>query len=128
MSPTAAAEASILNDVDFLEKLERFEHMDEHGRDLTPDQPAFDAAFDALDTGLPVSQAARRLEVPPHEQAPIGEPRERPVRQPAAAETHIPFTAAALVLAACLTAGAATAAFAFHGRVSQITSQRPATR
>jgi hypothetical protein len=33
-----------------------------------------------------------------------------------------------LVLVACLTAGAATAAFVFHDRVTQITALRPATR
>jgi hypothetical protein len=77
-----------------------------------------------------VSHAAQLFEVPHHERAPIGEPYEPPVEQSASAETHIPFMAVALVLVlvACLTAGAATAAFVFHDRVTQITALRPATR
>lgn len=121
MSTTTAAEASLINDVEFREELERIEHPDP-GIELDA------AAFDALEIGLPVSRAAQRFEVPHHERAPIGEPYEPPVEQPASAETHIPFMAVALVLMACLTAGAATAAFVFHDRVTQIIALRPATR
>lgn len=121
MSTTTAAEATRINGVEFREELERIESQDP-GIEFDAD------AFDALEAGLPVSHAAQVFAVPHHERAPIGEPYEPPVEQSASAETHIPFMAAALVLVACLTAGAATAAFVFHDRVTQITALWSATR
>lgn len=128
MSTTTAAEASLINGVEFLEELERFEHAAGHAPDPGIDSRTFDAAFDALEAGLPLSHAAHLFEVSHHERAPIGEPHEPSVQQPAPAQKHISFMAAALVLAACLSAGAAAAAFVFHDRVTQITAPRPATR
>jgi hypothetical protein len=128
MSMTTAAEASLINDVEFLDELERFQHVNEHVPDSGLGTRTFDDAFDALESGLPLSHAVQPFEVPHHERAPIGEPHDPPVEQPVPAEMHIPFMAAALVLVACLSAGAATAAFVFHDRVTQITALRPATR
>jgi hypothetical protein len=56
VSTTTAAEASLINDVEFREELERIEYQDpgiESGAD----------AFDAFDAGLPVSHAAQLFEV-----------------------------------------------------------------
>ena len=41
---------------------------------------------------------------------------------------NIPFAAAALVIVACLTAGAATAAFVFHDRLTAVTAALTASR
>ena len=143
MSTITAAEASLINDTEFLEELERCEHVPVSGlAPLTTCADAFDV-FDVLEIGLPMSAAtsrrdalesglptdgcAREAAAPHHERAPIDEPFETPTREPAPAEKPIPFLTAALVLAACLTVGAATAALVFHDRLTQI-SARSATR
>jgi hypothetical protein len=128
MSTTTAAEASLINDVEFLDELERFEHVAERAPDSGLDSRTFDDAFDALESGLPLSHTAQRFEAPHHERVPIGEPHEPSVERPVPPEVHIPFMAAALVLVGCLSVGAATAAFVFHDRVTQITALRPASR
>ncbi len=128
MSTTTAAEASLINDVEFLHELECFEHVEEQAPDPGLDSRTFDDAFDALESGLPLTHAAQHFEVPHHERAPIGEPHKPSVERPVPAEIHIPFIAAALVLVVCLSVGAATAALVFHDRVTQITALRPATR
>ena len=192
MPTTIAAEEPLINNAQFLEELERLEHvpdpgfdsrsyadafdalerglpmdpsareadaperglpMDpaareagafdalEHGLPIDPaarEAGAFDAperglpmdpaareasAFDALERGLPMDPSRRETDPPHHERSPLGEPYEPPVEHPALAEKHVPFLAAVFVLAACLTAGAATAALVFHDRVTQITAR-----
>ena len=85
-------------------------------------------AFHALESGLPMHPDARETGAPHHERSPLGEPYEPPVEQLAPVEKRVPFLAAAFVLVACVTAGAATAALVFHDRVTQITAQRSANR
>ena len=141
MSTITAAEASLNNDSEFLEELERFEHVPVPGLDSrTTYADAFDALesglpmnaatgeSDALERGLPPDRSAREAGAPHHERAPIDEPYDASAQQPAPAEKQIPFLTAALVLVACLAVGAATAALVFHGRLTQITALRSATR
>ena len=83
-------------------------------------------AFAALESGLPVHSGAV-IAAPHHERPPIDAP-QTPTVQSAAPETRVTVTIAAVVLAACLTAGAAAAAYVFHDRLEQITAPRMATR
>jgi hypothetical protein len=128
MSTTTAADASLINGVEFLDELERFEQLDERAADPGLDSRTYADAFDELESGLPMDPAARQTDAPRHERAPIDEPYEPLVDMPRPADQHIPFIAAALVLAACLTLGAATAALVFHDQLMQITAPRSATR
>ena len=137
MSTTIAAEEPLINNTQFLEELERLEHVPDPELDSHSYADAFDAlerglpmdpaareasAFDALERGLPMDPSTRETHRPHHERSPLSEPYETPVEHPALAEKHVPFLAAVLVLVACLTAGAATAALVFHDRVTQITA------
>ena len=128
MPMTTADEASLINGVTFLEELKRFEHAAEHAPDPGLRSRRYADAFDAIESRLPRNPAAHQTVAPHHERAPIGEPNHPDVEQPAPAKKQVPFMAAALVLAACLTAGATTAAFVLHDRVTQITARRLATR
>ena len=128
MSTTNAAEASLINDVEFLDELERFEHAAEHAPDPGLDSRTYADAFDALEAGLPMNRNAYPAEVPHHERAPTDEPQATASEDPAPVEQRISFMAAALVVIVCLSVGAATAAFVFHDRVMQISALRPATR
>ncbi len=60
--------------------------------------------------------------------APITDSYPLPANPPSAAESSIPLIAAALVLAACLSAGAATAAYVFHDQLTHITARLSANR
>ena len=144
MSTITAAEASLINDTEFLEELEGFEHVPVPRPDS---RTRYADAFEALESGLPMnavtgesdalqgfargvptSPSARHGGAPHHERAPIDEPYEAPGSQPAPAGQQITFLTAALVLAACLTVGAATAALVFHDRLTLITALRSANR
>ena len=128
MSTTPSAEASLLDAVAFLEELEQSDGVDWPTPAPELDPRAYDEALEALESGLPTDPHAPQADVPHYERAPIDDPFELPVDQPAPRETRISFMASALVLVACLTAGAATAALVFHDRVTQITALWPATR
>ena len=128
MSTTTGADVSLLDDSEFIEELERLDQADADALDAVLDRRMFADAFVAVETRLPASQSERPLKVPQRERSPIGDPYDAPVVRPASAEIRIPFMAAAIVLMACLSAGAATAAFVFHDRVTQITALPPATR
>jgi hypothetical protein len=84
-------------------------------------------AFDALESGLPMSAFAPESEVH-DEPAPKVERHEVAGPRLAPAETRVPFMMAALVLAGCLTVGGATAALVLHQRVTQITASWTASR
>jgi hypothetical protein len=123
MSKTTSAELSLINDSELLEALEHF-----------GPGPSRDG-FAALEGGLPMHPGvpaigesfAPPLPVPPA--ATAANPYDEPIEaRPAPAENQIPFVAAALVIAACLTAGAATAAFIFHDQLTQITATLQAIR
>lgn len=124
MSPITAAEASLINDVEFLEELEQSEHVNERTADSGFWAPKYADAFDGLESGLPTDSTAHRIVEPQDEPTPIDESPELP----SPAGRQIPFLAAALVLVACLTAGAVTAAMLFHDRLTQIAAVRPASR
>jgi hypothetical protein len=121
---TTAAEASLINDVEFLGELEQQEH------DSEPrfGSAVYDDAFDALEVGLPMDRGARPDEIPHDERAPIDELPATASEDPAPVEQRISFMAAALVIIMCLSVGAATAALVFHDRVLQISVLRPASR
>ncbi len=128
MSPTTAAELSLINHTESLEELQQFDQPGEQVLGaLAPSRNTYDDGYDALESGLPM----HTLTTEPHEFVPVDEPYGAgsvgvEVAEPP--QRHIPFGAAALVLAACLTAGAMTAAVVFHDRLPQISALLPATR
>jgi hypothetical protein len=131
MTTTTSAELSLINDAEFLEQLEGCDRVSGHGPDgLSEPRPMSDAAFDALETGLPMDAGARAINEPfqPQRPAPAADVYDdEPIaRQPP--ERQIPFLVAALVIVACLTAGAATAAVVFHDRLTAITATATASR
>ena len=135
-----AGEASLINGVEFLDELARFEpqagRAPDSGLDPRVYADAFDGldprvnadAFDGLDSGLPMIPAASQIAAPHHERAPFDLPYGPLADAPRSAEQHIPFMTAALILVACLTLGAATAMLVFYDQVGQITALRTATR
>ena len=133
MQSSSSGDLSLINDAEFLEELEQFDPVNE--RTLGPkahSRTTYADAFGAHESGLPTNAGAPEHSAPEksaarYERAWIDEPYEAP-DQPASAGTHVPFKTAALVLVACLTSGAATAAFVFHDRLSQIIAPRTATR
>lgn len=131
MSRVSASEASLINDAQFLQELERLEPGDESGVDPGLDLPVYADAvlgFDDLESGLPLDVAAPEAEPLPSQRAPIDRPFAPHVEGPRLVEIGISRAAAVLVLLACLTVGAATAALVFHDRVTLITAVPPATR
>ena len=136
MPTTTAEEASLINDAEFLDELEQFAREDEYVAKADADAPSvtYADAFDALEIGLPMDSAAPPTGAPHHERAPyadrlpLDESYQPPVERPASAEQRVPFIAVAIVLACCLTFGAATAALVFHDRLTHLTALRPATR
>ena len=109
MSTTTDAELSLINDAEFLEELAQVGTGD---------------PFGSLDSGLPVHAAAPPFGAPLHDLEPVGYDDYDGVAAQIGRTRNedIPFVAAALVIAACLTAGAATAGFVFHDRLVQITA------
>jgi hypothetical protein len=132
MPPTPSAERPLIDDAQFFAELERFAHVDDRSVDpsLDADMKTFAEAFDALESGLPVHPGAVAIAAPHYQRPPIDAASEAkaPAVPPAAPETRVTFTIAAVVLAGCLTFGAATAAYVFQDRVEQITAPRTATR
>jgi len=119
----------LIDDLQFLEELDRLEDGGERTvAPAAPPRPTYDDAFDALESGLPLTSEAREITARRHERAPTIDRLEAAAAQPAPAEARVSFITAALVIVACLTAGAAGAALVFHDRVAQITESRSATR
>jgi hypothetical protein len=129
MPPTPSTERSLIGDAQFFAELERFARGDERSIDPTIDgrPTTYADAFDALESGLPVDPRADALAAPHYRRPPI-DAAEPPIDPPALPETRVTLSMAAVVLAACLIAGAATAAFVFQDHVEQITAPRMATR
>ena len=130
MSKTTAAELSLINDSEFLEELGQYDG----GSGLAPDpdqvaRPMFDDPFGSLDHGLQLDPAAPVNDAPHYDQeVPTADPYDDPDPLPVPTDRNIPFLAAALVIAACLTAGAVTAAYVFEDRLVRITATHPASR
>jgi len=119
----------LIDHLQFLEALDRLEvgggssgAQDVHSRATYGD------AFEALDSGLPLKGAAPETGAPDHERTPVNEPYRAVTARLAPPAVRVPFMAAALVVVACLTVGAATAALVFHDHVARITESRTATR
>jgi hypothetical protein len=129
MPPTPSPQRPLIDDSQFFAELERFAHVAER-----PADPAIDVrttpyadAFDALESGLPVNARKGAIAAPHHERPPINAAPHATVPS-APPETRVTAAMAAVVLVACLTAGAATAAYVFHDRVERITAPGMATR
>ena len=126
-------DASLINSAEFLDELERFDDRTTSLPDSGLESAEYADAFDALESGLPTDRGAWG-----HDTLPPQEDESRPEwsdtfaaaapSRPEPLGRSIPVMAAALVVVACLTAGAATAAFVFHDQVARITGQRPASR
>ena len=127
MPTTTDAELSLINDAEFLEELGQFDPPARQMSDPV-EAPRHNVTFDGLDRGLPMDTDAPHG-APLYDREPIADPYDDPSDAPlvATASTGVPMLAAALVLLACLTAGAASAAFVFYPRLSQIIST-PANR
>jgi hypothetical protein len=78
--------------------------------------------FEALDSGLAIDADASGFVSPQREYVPVDEVDESPAHRPARAEFRISFMTAALVLLACLTAGAVAAAYVFQERLTPVAS------
>ncbi len=133
MTRTTAAEQSLINDTEFLGELEASAHVTPHRPDgLFDPQPMYDDAFDAFESGLPMRAGARGISEPfqqRHEdQPPIAPAYDEEPIAPQPPARNIPLAAAALVIIACLTAGAATAAFVFQDRLTAVTAALTASR
>ena len=124
MPTTTSAEASLINDAEFLDEGQFRPVIQERAAAARP----FHDAFDALDTGLLVDEAMPQSVEAQDHSAPITDSYPLPANPPSAAESSIPLIAAALVLAACLSAGAATAAYVFHDQLTHITERLSANR
>ena len=119
MSSPSAAELSLINGSEFLEELDDFAPRETAFVDSAAPDSADDEFFGALEQGLPMRAG---------EVAPVDYRDDDDEVAPAAVGKQVPVLAAALVILACLTAGAVTAAVVFHDRVTQITAPRQASR
>ena len=129
MSTPTSAELSLINDAEFLEELGQFDPSSAQAAGPSPEsRPVYRDAFDALESGLAVDAAARQGDEPPQEREPLANPYDQPMAPLAREERQVPFVAAALVIVACLAAGAAAAVFVFGDRPSQVTATQPASR
>lgn len=129
MPTTRSAEQSLINDSEFLDDLGPFGAVDEE-RAVQP-SAQWDTYLDAcesLDSGLPVHANAPVAESIRRQHAAIAELDELPANLPARGERRIPFMTAALVVLACLTAGAVTAAYVFQDRLTPVTARLSAIR
>ncbi len=91
MSSVSPADASLINDAQFLEELTKFQLPDEHSADPRLDARVYIEAihgFDALERGLPVTDAAATFEVADQEGGPIDQPYEPRVETPRSAEAR----------------------------------------
>jgi hypothetical protein len=125
MPTTTSAEQSLINGSEFLDGLGQFSAATEE-RAVQPleQRETYLDAFESLDNGLPAAANVPVAESPRREHAAIEEFDELPARE----ERRIPFITAALVLLACLTAGAVTAAYIFQDRLTPVTSRPSAIR
>jgi hypothetical protein len=125
---TTSAELSLINDTEFLEELEQFDghSRSEPAPSFNP-EPIYEDGYEALEGGLPIDPAApvdggTYFDREPPTENPYDEP------FPLPPERRIPLLAAALVIAACLAAGAVTAAYVFQDGLTRITATPRASR
>jgi hypothetical protein len=129
MPTNSSEDPPLIDDLQFLEELDRLEDRGERtSAPAAHPRTTYDDAFDALESGLPLTSEAREITPRRHERPPTIDRHEAPAVQLAPAEARVSFITAALVIVVCLTAGAAGAALVFHDRVAQITESRSATR
>ena len=133
VTKTTSAEQSLINDTEFLGELEGSAHVTPPRPDgLFDPRPMYDDAFDALDGGLPMRAGARGTSEPFQQRQqnppPIAQACDEEPIAPQPPARHMSFAAAALVIIACLTAGAATAAIVFHDRLTAVTAALTASR
>jgi hypothetical protein len=126
---TTPAEQSLINDSELRQEVGQFSDSEEAvaAQPLEPRPPYLDA-FEALDSGLVTGADASGFVSPLHEYVPVEEVDEWPADRPSRAELRISFMTAALVVLACLTAGAVTAAYVFQERLMPVTARPSATR
>ena len=124
MSNTTSAELSLINDSEFLDELEQFEAPPRHD------------GFDGLESGLPMHPEAPAIDDDLDHStlaAAHADPNTNPYDEPiearrGPAETPVHFVAVALILAVCMSAGAATAAYVFHDQLTRLIAPRAASR
>jgi hypothetical protein len=95
-----------------------------------PQRTAFSDAFDALESGLPITSVEPDFGESNPEHELIQFPREAPALRAARPATamRVPFLAAAVVIGFCVAIGGALAVLVFHERVMNITASRTASR
>ena len=130
---TTSAELSLINDSQFLEELQQNDFAPSETPNRVSDSRLLSHdPYASLDRGLPMQTGAPALETPVYVDQPVEpafEPYDDPVPAPFAAETpQISMVTAAIVIVACLTAGAATAAYVFQDSLTRITALRSASR
>jgi hypothetical protein len=126
---TTPAEQSLINDSDVRQELAQFSDAEGavEARPLEPRPPYLDG-FEALDSGLATDADASGFASAQREYVPVDEIDELPAHRSARVEFRISFMTAALVLLACLTAGAVTAAYVFQERLTPVTGRPSASR
>jgi hypothetical protein len=126
---TTPAEQSLINDSEIRQELAQFSDAEEAlaAPPLEPRPPYLDG-FEALDSGLATDADASGFVSPQREYVPVDEVDDLPAGRPARVEFRISFMTAALVLLACLTAGAVTAAYVFQERLAPVSARPSATR
>ena len=129
MPTTTPAEQSLINDSELRQGPGPFSAAEAAVavQPLEPRPPYLDG-FEALDSGLVTDTDASGFVSPPREYVPVEEVDELPADRSARGEFRISFMTAALVLLACLTAGAVTAAYVFQERLTPVTARPSATR
>ena len=127
MPATTSAEASLINDAEFLDE-RQFLQVNQERAAGGPGQRPFGDSFDALDSGLPIDEGGPQAVEAQYPSSPITDSYARPANALSEAESNISLIAAALVLAACLSAGAATAAYVFHDQLTHVTERLSANR
>jgi hypothetical protein len=130
MRTTTPAEQSLINDSALGDELGSFSAVEAAvpAQPVEQHPPDIDG-FEALDSGLSTDADASGFASPRHEFVPVDEDDEWPApHRPARPEFRISFMTAALVLLACLTAGAVTAAYVFQERLTPVTARPSASR
>jgi hypothetical protein len=127
--PTTSAEHSLINDSERRQEPGPSGNAEEA---LAPhpdeSRPPYLDGFEALDSGLATHVDASSLKSQSRDYVPVDDVDEWPADRPTRDEFRISFMTAALVLLACLTAGAVTAAYVFQERLTPVTARPSATR
>ena len=129
MPPTTPAEHSLINDSERRQEPGPPGDAEEAvaAQPEEPRPPYLDG-FEGLDSGLATAPDASGFKSPSRDYVPVDDVDEWPAGRPTRDEFRISFMTAALVLLACLTAGAVTAAYVFQARLTPVTARPSATR